>query len=223
MKIGVIIPAGGAGRRLGDRPKAELLLLGRPLLQLALEPFLSRSDVVEVVIALPASTLGNPPEWLGNPRIRLVAGGAERMHSVRAALELLTPAAELVVIHDAARPLVSAELIGRVIAACEEGTGSVAALPASDTIHLADRSGRIRRTLDRSQLWIAQTPQAFPRKMIEDAHEKALAERFLATDDAGLVLHYGGAVDVVEGERTNFKITVPEDVRLAEALLAQRA
>jgi 2-C-methyl-D-erythritol 4-phosphate cytidylyltransferase len=218
--VAVIIPAGGAGRRLGE-PKAQLLLRGRPLLQLATQPFLERSDVLEVVIAVPASMISAPQDWLGDPRVRLVVGGAERSDSVRAALVALQSAADVVLIHDAARPLVSADLIARVIAATSQRNGAIAALPASDTIHeTADQ--RIRGTLDRSKLWLAQTPQAFPRDLLTAAHRKALEDELIATDDAGLVVRYGGVVDVVMGERSNLKITVPEDIPLAEAILAAR-
>ncbi len=222
IRIGVIIPAGGAGRRLGNQPKAQLMLNGRPLLQLAMAPFLERSDLVELVIALPAAALDDPPDWLQGPRIRLVGGGAERMHSVRAALAALTPDVDVVVIHDGARPLVSSQLIARVIEVAAHGVGATAALPAAETIHDVDAQHHICATLDRSRLWQAQTPQAFPRDMIVDAHRKAAADNVLATDDAGLVIRYGGHVDVVPGERTNLKITVPEDILLAEALLAHR-
>jgi 2-C-methyl-D-erythritol 4-phosphate cytidylyltransferase len=218
--VAVIIPAGGAGRRLGE-PKAQLLLRGRPLLQLATQPFLERNDVLEVIIAVPASMISAPPDWLGDPRVRLVVGGAERSDSVRAALVGLQSAADVVLIHDAARPLVSADLIARVIAATSQRNGAIAALPASDTIHeTADQ--RIRGTLDRSKLWLAQTPQAFPRDLLTAAHRKALEDELIATDDAGLVVRYGGVVDVVMGERSNLKITVPEDIPLAEAILAAR-
>ena len=219
--VAVIIPAGGAGRRLGDQPKAQLLLRGKPLLQLATQPFLERSDVLEVVIAVPAEMINAPSEWVRDPRVRLVVGGAERSDSVRAALVALQSAADIVVIHDAARPLVSPELIARVLAAAGQENGVIAALPASDTIHeVADL--RIRNTPDRTRLWQAQTPQAFPRDMLNAAHRKALDEEVISTDDAALVVRYGGAVEVVMGERSNLKITLPEDIPLAEAILASR-
>ena len=218
--VAVIIPAGGAGRRLGE-PKAQLLLRGRPLLQLATQPFLERSDVLEVVIAVPASMISSHPDWLSDPRVRFVVGGAERSDSVRAALVALQSVADIVLIHDAARPLVSSDLIARVIAATSQKNGAIAALPASDTIHEA-ADHRIRSTLDRSKLWQAQTPQAFPRDVLTAAHRRALDDEVIATDDAGLVVRYGGVVNVVMGERSNLKITVPEDIPLAEAILAAR-
>jgi 2-C-methyl-D-erythritol 4-phosphate cytidylyltransferase len=221
-RVGVIIPAGGAGVRLGGQPKAQLVLQGHPLLRLAIAPFLERPDVVQVVVALPAGLLSDPAAWLQYPRIRLVEGGSERMHSVRAALEALTPDAEIVVVHDAARPLVSRDLIARVIEAASRGHGAIAALPASDTIHEVDERKLIRGTLDRSKLWQAQTPQAFPRAMLVEAHRMASSANATATDDAALVLRMGGQVEVVTGERTNLKITVPDDIHLAEAILAQR-
>jgi 2-C-methyl-D-erythritol 4-phosphate cytidylyltransferase len=128
---------------------------------------------------------------------------------------------EVVLIHDAARPLCSPDLVQRVLDAAE-GIGAVAALPASDTIHEVAADQRVMRTLDRAVLWQAQTPQAFPRELIIDAHRRAQADGVAATDDAALVVHYGGIVQVVQGEVRNLKITVPEDLLLAETLLAQQ-
>jgi 2-C-methyl-D-erythritol 4-phosphate cytidylyltransferase len=230
-RVGVIIPAGGAGRRMGDRPKAELLLLGRPMLELVVEPFLNNPDVVEIVIALPEMLLDSTAISPRDRRIKRVVGGEQRQDSVRAGLRVLRSDADVVLVHDAARPLVTAELIARVIGAVEgDGIGAVAALPASDTIHeaVAGRDAQtglrnpIRRTLDRRFLWQAQTPQGFPRLLLEQAHEKAAAEGFIATDEAALLMHYGGAVTVVTGDRSNIKITVPEDIVIAEAILAHR-
>jgi 2-C-methyl-D-erythritol 4-phosphate cytidylyltransferase len=142
---------------------------------------------------------------------------------VRNGLEALPEDVDTVVIHDAARPLVSRELIEQVIALARSGTGAIAALPATDTIHVVDDQGRIVQTPERAVLWQAQTPQAFPRAVIESAHRQALQERLPATDDAALVVRYGGAVQVVKGEPHNLKITVPADVEFAEALLDVRA
>ncbi|MGH7459827.1 MAG: IspD/TarI family cytidylyltransferase, partial [Longimicrobiales bacterium] len=126
-------------------------------------------------------------------------------------------------IHDAARPLVSVALIQRVIAAALGGAGAIAALPATDTIHVVDINNHIVQTLDRSVLWHAQTPQAFPRQLIQDVHLRAAHEGVSGTDDAALVVRYGGEVRIVPGEANNLKITVPHDLELADALLAGRA
>ncbi|MGH8434848.1 MAG: 2-C-methyl-D-erythritol 4-phosphate cytidylyltransferase [Pseudomonas sp.] len=220
--VGAVIPAGGAGRRMGGQAKAELTLLGVPLLQRVLDRFLTIADVQHIVVAVPATLLADPPSWLTQPRVRLVPGGEARSDSVRNGLAALPGEVDTVVIHDGARPLVSRELIERVIALARSGIGAIAALPATDTIHVVDEQGSIVQTPERSVLWQAQTPQAFPRAVIELAHRRALEEKVPATDDAALVVRYGGAVEVVRGEPHNLKITVPADVKFAEALLAAR-
>ena len=221
--VGAVIPAGGTGRRMGGQAKAELVLKGVPLLRRVLDRFLAIEDVKYIVVAAPVAMVTEPPAWLKQPRVHVVAGGAERSDSVRHGLEALPAEVDTVVIHDAARPLVSRELIEQVIALARSGTGAIAALPATDTIHVVDDQGRIVQTPERAGLWQAQTPQAFPRTVIESAHRQALQEQLPATDDAALVVRYGGAVQVVRGEAHNLKITVPADVQFAEALLAARA
>src|SRR6185503_19389082 len=116
-------------------------------------------------------------------------------------------------------PLASPALIARVIDAVTPETGAIAALPASDTVHVVAAGEFITLTPDRKSLWYAQTPQAFPRKMIADAHAAAEREQVSPTDDAALVVRYGGRVCVVPGETSNIKITVPADLEIAAALL----
>ncbi|MEA2492427.1 MAG: 2-C-methyl-D-erythritol 4-phosphate cytidylyltransferase [Thermoleophilaceae bacterium] len=149
--------------------------------------------------------------------IERVAGGASRSESVRNALALV-PDAGVVVIHDAARPLVTEDLVGRCIAAIEDGAdGAVAAAPVTDTIKEADEAGRVVRTLDRDRLWSIQTPQAFRAEVLRRALD---TERIAdATDDASLVEALGGDVRIVESTARNFKVTWPEDLERAEALL----
>ncbi len=220
--VGVVIPAAGVGRRMGGRPKALLELGGQPLLRRTLAPFLADSRVRRVAVALGADLHGSPPEWLAAaaPRIRVVAGGERRGDSVHAGLLALDPDTEVVLVHDAARPLVTGAVIDRTIAAAAEGRCVIAAVPAVDTVQEVDDDRRIVRTPDRSRLWLAQTPQAFPYGVLIDAYERAARDGFFATDDAALVARYGAAVHVVEGDAANLKITVPADFVLAEALLA---
>jgi 2-C-methyl-D-erythritol 4-phosphate cytidylyltransferase len=221
--VGLVIPAGGAGQRLGGRAKAELPLAGKPMLQWTLAPFLSIEEIQHIVIALPATLLASPPDWLRDKRISLVQGGAERSESVRAGLSALPPDVDIVVIHDAARPLVRVELIREVLDAACAGSGAIAALPATDTIHVVDDELRIVQTPDRNMLWQAQTPQVFPRSLIEAAHRRAAGERWSSTDDAALVVRCGGMVQIVKGDAENLKITVPRDIEVAEALLSRRS
>jgi 2-C-methyl-D-erythritol 4-phosphate cytidylyltransferase len=149
-------------------------------------------------------------------RSLVVAGGETRQESVYKALEHV--ATEVVVVHDAARPLVTSALVNAVVAAISEAEGAVAALPVAETLKRVS-GGRIDATVDRSNLWVAQTPQAFRTEVLRAAHEEARAGDLSATDDAQLVEQLGGTVVVVEGARSNLKLTRPDDFELAEALL----
>jgi 2-C-methyl-D-erythritol 4-phosphate cytidylyltransferase len=223
--VAVIIPAAGTGRRLGGMAKPFVELGGEPILRRTLRPFLDEPRVGWIVIALPTAIVVDPPHWLTSldPRIALVRGGTERMHSVRLALDAVPDEAAVVLVHDAARPLVSSDLIRRAIVAAAAGRCVIAAVPATDTIQRVDTEGRIIETPDRSELWLAQTPQAFPRSCLAAAADNAVRTGFLATDDAALVIRAGGTVHVIGGERDNIKVTEPADLILAEALLRQRA
>jgi 2-C-methyl-D-erythritol 4-phosphate cytidylyltransferase len=213
--------AGGAGRRMGGVRKQYLELAGEPLLLHALRPFLAQTSVEWVVVALPADD-PEPPAWLAHldARIRTVPGGVERGDSVRAGLEAVPEDADVVLVHDAARPLVRAAVIERAIAEAATGVGAVVSVPVADTIKVV-ADGVIAETADRSRLWQAQTPQAFPRAMIVDAYRRAAADGAAATDDAALVERYGGRVVVVEGDRSNLKVTTEADLAVAEALLRE--
>jgi 2-C-methyl-D-erythritol 4-phosphate cytidylyltransferase len=148
-----------------------------------------------------------------------VRGGASRSESVRNAIDH-APGADIVVIHDAARPMVTADLVRRCIAEVQEGwDGAIAAAPVTDTIKEAEEDGRVRRTLDRSGLWAIQTPQAFRAPILRQALAAPPDVLATATDDASLVEAAGGFVRIVEAPARNFKVTWPEDLKLAEALL----
>jgi 2-C-methyl-D-erythritol 4-phosphate cytidylyltransferase len=219
-RIGVIIPAGGAGRRMGGVSKPFLELGGEPVLARPLRPFLQRRDIHWIVVALPADALAEPPAWLtADPRVHTVAGGAERSDSVRNALAAIPDECDIVLVHDAARPLLGGEVVQRCIDAATDGRSAIAAIPVTDTIKEVDEGGRIVATPDRRTLWAAQTPQAFPAGVLRNAHDRAAADRVAATDDAALVARYGGTVVVVEGAAANLKVTTPADIAVAETLL----
>lgn len=209
---------------MGGVRKPYLELAGQPLLLHALDPFLAHPAIRWVVVALPPEDADHPPAWLSrvDPRVVAVPGGAERGDSVYRALQRVPAEAEVVLVHDAARPLVTAEVIERVLAAAAEGAGAVAAVPVEDTIKLVDAEGHVLETPERARLWRAQTPQGFPRNMLVRAYERALAAGFRATDDAALVEHFGGAVRVVQGTPENRKVTTPADLEWAEAVLRAR-
>jgi len=223
-RVAVVIAAGGTGRRMGGVRKQYLELLGEPVLARALRPFLSHPAVGWVVVALPPADAADPPAWLLelDGRVHVVAGGAERTDSVRAALAAVPAEAEIVLVHDAARPLVTRELVARAIDAAATGVAAVPVVPVADTIKEVDGAGRVVATLGRARLRQVQTPQAFPRALLVEAHRRALAEGFGATDDAALVERIGGTVVVVEGSLDNIKITGAHDLIVAEALLRAR-
>jgi 2-C-methyl-D-erythritol 4-phosphate cytidylyltransferase len=212
-----IVPAGGSGERLGaEGPKAFVALAGRRMLDWSVEVLLEVCDRVVVAV----------PEGRQSPVARgqctLVEGGESRSASVRNALAAV-PEADVAVVHDAARPLVTRELVERCLAALDPGVdGAIAAARMTDTVKEAASDGRVVRTLDRSTLWTVQTPQVFRAEVLRralDTNEAALAA---ATDDAFLVEEVGGTVRVVEAPPENLKVTRDTDLAVAEALLRAR-
>jgi 2-C-methyl-D-erythritol 4-phosphate cytidylyltransferase len=202
-----LIPAGGSGERLGaDRPKAFVVCAGRPLVEWSLEALSAVCS--RVVVAVPAG-LEQPPDR--------VTAGPTRSVSVRNALAA-APEATVVVIHDAARPMVTADLVARCVAALEGVDGAIAASPVSDTIHIASPELVIADSPDRSTLWAAQTPQVFRADVLRRAHDS----KEEVTDEASLVASIGGTVRLIEAPSDNIKVTTPTDLRLAEALLRDR-
>lgn len=223
--VGVVVPAAGSGRRMGGRKKAFLELLGEPVLLHALRPFLLHRDVRSVVVALQSDDLRSPPGWLTglDPRVSLVEGGATRFESVRAGLDRLDRGLEVVLVHDAARPLVSSGIIARCIDTARSGRGAVAGWPSTDTLKEVDARLDVRSTPDRSRIWRAQTPQAFPFQALMAAYRSAREEGEPGTDDAVIFERAGGRVRMVEGSAWNLKITHDEDLAVAELLLRDRA
>jgi 2-C-methyl-D-erythritol 4-phosphate cytidylyltransferase len=220
-RVAAIIPAGGAGLRMGPGGvrKQYLELAGEPILLRALRPFLDHPDIDWIVVALPAADMSEPPLFLPEGVV-VVAGGETRGDSVRLALDAVPRRATVVLVHDAARPLLTRAVVDRVLHATDQGGGVVAAVPVVDTLKRIGDDGTVHATIERAGLWRAQTPQAFPRAMLVDAYARALADGVAATDDAALVEHYGGRVTVVDGDERNIKVTRPEDLRLAETLLS---
>lgn len=221
MNVGAIIPAAGSGRRMGGVRKAFMVVSGKPLLQHCIDVFLAHPLVRTVVVALSAEDLSNVPNWLQDPRVILVEGGNERADSVRSATAALSDDIDAVVIHDAARPLITAELIDRVLAEVERGRSATVAVQVTDTLHEVDDGGEIRATPDRTHFWRAQTPQAFPRDVLELAFA-TLPNASSATDEAGLIAAGGWPVVVVPGESWNIKVTTPDDVAVVETTLRAR-
>ena len=224
VTVGVVVPAAGSGQRMGGTNKPFLELCGEPVLMRALRPFLNHPSVREVVVSLPTLHAESPPAWLieADERIRVVAGGETRRDSVWAGLQALSGTIDVAVVHDGARPLVAPEVVGRCIDLAKSGVGGVAGVPAVDTIKEVDDDGNVVATPDRTRLWHAQTPQAFPLAMIMYAYRRALTEDYPATDDAVLVERGGGRVVMVEASGENLKITWPEDLEVGELILSRR-
>jgi 2-C-methyl-D-erythritol 4-phosphate cytidylyltransferase len=205
---------------MGGVRKPFLRIADEPVLLHALRPFLTEPRVVRIAVALPQDLVLAPPPWLAelDERIVLVAGGATRSESVGLAIRALDDDVTVIAVHDAARPLVTSETIGRCIDVAETGSGAVAGSPAVDTIKRVDDGLRIVDTPDRALLWSAHTPQVFPAAVLRRAYEAA----GLATDDSALVEALGEAVVMVDDGDWNIKVTRPDDVVVAEALLAGR-
>jgi 2-C-methyl-D-erythritol 4-phosphate cytidylyltransferase len=221
--VGVVIVAAGQGTRAGQELKQFRWIAGKPMLLHSIHAFEKRADVVQIVAVLPRSHAADPPPWIFQSdieRLLVSMGGAERGDSVWSGIEDLDDDVRIVVVHDAARPLVTDATIDRVIAVARAGTSAVAALPVADTVKEVDEQQRVVRTLDRARLWRVQTPQAFPRDVIERAYHEAMREHVHASDDAALVERLGLPVTVVPGSERAMKVTGAADFALLEALAA---
>jgi 2-C-methyl-D-erythritol 4-phosphate cytidylyltransferase len=212
-----LLVAAGRGERLGlGQPKALAVVLGRPLLEWSLEALRAVPRIERIVVALPDGVEA-PAGTIG------VRGGAERSHSVRNALAAAPGAAdEAVLVHDAARPLLTAELAEQCLDALDGVDAAIAAAPVTDTTKEAGPDRLVTRTLDRASLWAVQTPQVFRRAALDAVMAQPDDVLAAATDDASLVEAAGGTVRLVPAPRENLKVTTPLDLRVAELLLADR-
>jgi 2-C-methyl-D-erythritol 4-phosphate cytidylyltransferase/2-C-methyl-D-erythritol 2,4-cyclodiphosphate synthase len=221
VHVSAIIAAGGRGLRLGgSRPKQFLSLGGRTILHRSVDAVLSSGRVAELVVALPAELMSSVPEYLrgGSKPITVVEGGARRQDSVANAFDSIATRADVVVIHDAARPFVTAVLIDRTVDAAIEHGAAIAALAATDTVKRAGADRLVQQTLPRPEIFLAQTPQAFRTEVLRDALAKGHTTAD-ATDEAVLAERAGHAVRLVEGDPRNVKITTADDLMMAERLV----
>jgi 2-C-methyl-D-erythritol 4-phosphate cytidylyltransferase len=222
MISSVIIVAAGSGIRLGvGEPKAFVKLHGRLILHYSLATLAKLPQVAEVVVAIPTGMEKRTRDEVARAGlevpVKITPGGHERQDSVRAALALTSSEAQVIVIHDAARPFADASLFRRCLEAAFARGAAIAAIPVADTLkRVAD--GAIVATVKRAGLYQAQTPQAFQRRLLVAAHERAVRERIVATDDADLVEQIGGTVEIVEASALNLKITTRSDLTIAESL-----
>lgn len=229
VKVAAIVPAAGSGTRMGTKTKKQFLALaGIPLLGYALKT-LENCPVVRsiVIVAGPGEEdycRSAVVEKLGlNKVAAIVPGGKERQDSVYSGLLALSPEFDIIVVHDGVRPLFSLNILESVIAAAQTHGAAACAVPAKDTVKLADENKFVTRTLPRDRTWLVQTPQAFRYELIMEAHRRARGDNLLATDDTALVESLGGQVKIVMGSYENIKITTPEDLELAAAIIRAAA
>jgi 2-C-methyl-D-erythritol 4-phosphate cytidylyltransferase len=224
--VGVVIVAGGSSTRTdGQELKQFRWVAGKPMLLHSLQAFMARPDVACVVCVLPKEFVADPPPWIFQcdvDRLLLSIGGRSRTESAFNGLEDLPDEAAIALVHDAARPLVDDAMIDRVIARARAGECAVPGLAVVDTVKETDEKGHVTRTLDRTKLWRVQTPQGFPRAILERAHRDARAARVTATDDAALCERIGIPVAIVPGSERAMKVTEESDFARIEALFAAR-
>lgn len=223
MRAAAIVPAAGAGARLGFRtPKAFLALDGEAILERTIAALARAPGIALILPVVPRTRLAAFERLRGRRRWRgclpAIAGGRERQDSVAAGLAALPRSVGYVVVHDAARPFVTPGLVGRVLDAARRHGAALAAVPVPDTVKRVSAEGLLEGTVDRRGLWLAQTPQAFRADLLREAHGRAGLARRSATDDAALVEALGHPVHVVAGSTLNFKVTSREDLALARAL-----
>ncbi len=210
-----IIVAGGAGKRFGGAlPKQFLPLCGKPLFLWSVLAFKKVREFRDIIVVVPEDRLATLAPLGKKYSITFVAGGKERIDSVKAGLALVPADAAYIAIHDGARPLISPNLIRKVLAAAVAYKAALPAVSARDTIKLAGRSLVVKATVPRDEVWGAQTPQIFERKLIMRAYRKL--GRRAVTDDAQVAELAGYRVQIVPGERENIKITEPFDLFLAK-------
>lgn len=220
--VGVIIPAGGSGRRFGGRtPKQFVRLEGIPILVRTVELFSRRRDVAAIVVVAPAGHIRRVRRMLdaaGHCRIRVVAGGKERQHSVWNGLKALPDACRYVLVHDAVRPFTPSRVISSVVKEARAHGAAVVGVPVGDTLRRERRPGFLSATVDRTRLWAVQTPQGFRTDLLRQAHEKAARRNLIRTDETSLVELLGVEVKIVQGSPLNIKVTTRKDFKLAQFL-----
>lgn len=230
IRAGAVLAAAGTGERLGPGggvPKALLALGGRPLVWHSLSVFEDHSRIEAVVLVVPPGMEDRfrreiADRWSFRKVSAVVRGGGTRQESVRLGLDALDERLDPVLIHDAARPLVTSDLVSVCLESGAAFGACIPALPVAGTVKQVDDGDNVRRTVDRTGLWEAQTPQVFGSSVIREAHRAALESGTEATDDSSLVEKLGVSVKVVRGSPENIKVTWPVDLEIAEAILNRR-
>jgi 2-C-methyl-D-erythritol 4-phosphate cytidylyltransferase len=226
-KVFAIIAAAGSGTRIGGEIKKQFLLLkGKPIIVHTLQQFEHCSDVDEVALAVPESAMSEMESIVARYRLhkvsKMMMGGKKRQDSVRNVLHRLTlKDSDIVLVHDGVRPFIETKRIVHLLKVCREYDTAVLAIQPKDTIRRSTGGGFFDQTMDRTALWLIQTPQAFRAKLLVRAFEKAKKDKFYSTDEAALVERLGVKVRIVEGSYDNIKITTPEDLELG-SLICER-
>ena len=220
--VGVIIAAGGSGTRTGSSELKQFRwIAGKPMLLHSLQRFQERADVAMVVCVLPREYVADPPPWIfqcDTDRLLLSVGGKERQDSVMNGLEDVPAECSIILVHDAARPFFTDATVEAAIGAARGGKCAVPVLPIADTVKSLDPNRRITGTVDRKNLFRVQTPQAFPRDKLEQAHLSARKDGYIGTDDAALCERLGFECVGVQGSERALKVTTEGDFTLAETL-----
>ncbi len=229
LKVITIIPASGRGERMkGEKISKQYLPLGgEPILVHTLLAFEACPSVEEIILAVRKEEIDYCQlavvKKFGLRKIKeIVAGGERRQDSVHNALKKVGKDCRIILVHDSVRPFITGEIIRRTIEGAKVHKAVVTAIPVSDTIKEEDERGFVKKTLDRDRLWSVQTPQGFESALLREAYSRAYGDNFYGTDDACLVERMGHPVKVIEGSHENIKITTPEDLIIAEALLRER-
>ena len=228
MNVFALILAAGQGKRMGaEKNKPYLLLAGKPILFHTLREFEECPSIDGIVLVVEKHEIDHARTSIVDvfgcrKVISVVEGGPKRQDSVWEGIKALKGECELVIVHDGVRPFISQPLLQEAVDTTRKTGATVVAVPVKDTIKVASREKEVVKTLDRETLWAVQTPQAFNHDLLKRAHEKARQDGFYGTDDASLVERIGVLVNIIDGSYENIKITTPEDLVLAEALLRKR-
>lgn len=225
-KLGIVIPAAGQGKRMGaGYNKQFLTLMGEPMLAHTVRLFEQSSYVSEIVVVGAEADVPIIVELVHHhkfDKVKICKGGVQRQDSVRAGVQALSSAIQRIVVHDGARPLLTLEDFHRFLDETEKFKAAIMAIPVKDTIKQVHETGKVIATLTRERLRAVQTPQIFDRAILAEAHYQAVSAGYYGTDDASLLEWMGYPVQVIEGSQENIKVTTPEDLWLAERILAMR-
>ncbi len=225
-KIMAVVPAAGIGKRLGAQTNKPFACINnKPLILWSLETLEGMSEIHEIIPVLKKADITPAADLFKRHNItkvrKIASGGKERQDSVYRGLQLIDDRTCLVMIHDGVRPLIEERIVRKALRELKHCDGVVVGVPVKDTIKKTN-GDVVTETLNRNALWAIQTPQIFTYMSLHRAYEKAMQDDYYATDDAALVEQYGGTVRVVKGSYANIKITVPEDISIAELLLSKR-